>query len=517
MTGRVVLVGAGPGDPDLLTVRAVRELGLADVLLYDALLDPVILELANPACERIDVGKRGDGSKGVAQDEIAALLVAKAREGHHVVRLKGGDPFVFGRGGEEASALREAGIPFEVVPGVTSAIAVPAYAGIPVTDRRYASSVAVITGHRGKDLVDRRIDWEGLARSAETLVILMGTAWIDDIVARIIEGGRDPRTPAAAIASGTTPRQRVVTAPLAELPARIREAGLRAPTITVVGEVTRFRDALAWYERRPLFGKRVLVGRAVHQQGPLATELRRRGADPVVVPLLELVPPEDPQRARVALARAAEYDWLVFTSANAVQFSAPHLPERARMTHVRVACVGPATERAAREAGFAVHAMPSERALPEDLVVAMVAKGSLEGARVLFPRAAVTREALVEGLLCAGARVDAVDVYRTVLPEAARGRVLEAFASGLDIVTLTSASSVRHLLSILETSGRGDALGGVCLACIGPMTARALRDGGYEPHIVADPYTAEGLVDALERHFADEAEERRPWVAPSTR
>ncbi|MGH2901205.1 MAG: uroporphyrinogen-III C-methyltransferase, partial [Solirubrobacteraceae bacterium] len=313
MSGRVYLVGAGPGDPDLLTVRALRELERAEVLLYDALIDPAILLLAPDACERIDVGKRGDGTKGVAQDKIADLMIEKARAGKRVVRLKGGDPFVFGRGGEEATRLRGAGIPFEIVPGITSAIAVPAYAGIPVTDRRLSSSVAVVTGHRGKDEHDHRIDWEGLARSAETLVVLMGTAWLEDIVARIIAGGRDPATPAAAIARGSTPQQRVVVARLQDLPARVRAAALAAPTVIVIGRVVEFREHTAWFERLPLFGRRVLVARAEGQGSELALELRRRAAEPVTVPLLELAPPEDGAPLAAALARAAEYDWIVYT------------------------------------------------------------------------------------------------------------------------------------------------------------------------------------------------------------
>ncbi len=283
--GRAVLVGAGPGDPDLLTVRAVRELERAEVLLYDALIDPVILEYASADCERIDVGKRGDGSRGTSQDRIAELIILKARQGRYVVRLKGGDPFVFGRGGEEASALHEAGIPFEVVPGISSSVAVPAYAGIPVTDRRVSSSIAIVTGHRGKEPTDRRIDWEGLARSAETLVVLMGTAWLEDIVARVLSAGRDPETPAAVIAHGATPRQRVVSASLRELPARVRAAGLGAPAVIVIGEVVRSREQLAWYEARPLFGRRILVPAGEAHSGEVALALRRRGAEPLLLDL----------------------------------------------------------------------------------------------------------------------------------------------------------------------------------------------------------------------------------------
>ena len=345
MSGRVALVGAGPGDPDLLTVRALRELERAEVLLYDALVDPAVLALAKPECERIDVGKRGDGTKGVAQDKIADLLIEKARAGKRVVRLKGGDPFVFGRGGEEASRLRAAGVPFEIVPGVTSALAVPAYAGIPVTDRRLSSSVALVTGHRGKEEFDHRIDWEGLARSAETLVVLMGTAWLDDIAARVIAGGRDPATPVAVISRGTTPRQRVVTARLGEIAARVRAAKLEPPTVIVIGPVVEFREHVAWYELLPLFGRRVLVPRASDQAGELVHGLRARGAEPVPVALLELAPTLASEALAASLARAPECDWIVFTSANAVRFAAPLLP---RPLRARVACVGAQPSCAAR-------------------------------------------------------------------------------------------------------------------------------------------------------------------------
>ncbi len=327
MIGRVVLVGAGPGDPDLLTLRAARELAHAEVLLYDALIEPELLELVPDACERIDVGKRGDGTRSVAIDDIIELMLEKARAGRNVVRLKGGDPFLFGRGGEEATALAAAGIPFEVVPGIPSALAVPAYAGIPITDRRLSSSFAVVTGHRGVRAGDQRIDWEGLSSSADTLVVLMATRWIEEIVERILAGGRDPATPAAMISHGTTPRQRVVSAPLAELPKQVREAGLRAPTVLVVGEVARFRESIAWFEKRPLFSRRVLVTRATERAGELAARLLTRGAEPVRVPLLAFGPPADPEPLVRALDALDRYDWLVYTSATAVRFATPaHCP-----------------------------------------------------------------------------------------------------------------------------------------------------------------------------------------------
>ncbi len=504
MSGHVLLVGAGPGDPDLLTVRALRELERAEVLLYDALIDPVILSLAPGTCERIDVGKRGDGSKGIEQDKIADLMIEKARVGHRVVRLKGGDPFVFGRGGEEVTRLRDAGISFEIVPGVSSAIAVPAYAGIPVTDRRLSSSLAIVTGHRGADEHDHRIDWEGLSRSAETLVILMGTAWVEDIVARVIAGGRDPATPAAAIARGTTPRQRVVVASLEDLPSRMRAAGLEAPAVIVIGQVVEFRDRAAWFEHRPLFGKRVLVARAREQSTELALELRRRAAEPVIVPLLEFVPTADPASLAATLARASAYDWIVYTSANAVRFARPRqeLP-----ASTRIACIGEATARAARASGLRVDLVPTGESTPERLATALESAQPLSGLRVLLPRAELARDTLLRALEARGARVDAVEAYRTHAPEDAGARLSAELACGLDAVVLTSPSSVTHLFDRLTPAQQASLCGRAAFACIGPTTAAALAAtlaGRPARTWTASLQTTTALVDALERGFAEE-------------
>jgi uroporphyrinogen III methyltransferase/synthase len=503
--GRVVLVGAGPGDPDLLTVRAAREIARAEVLLYDALIEPALLALAPDDCERIDVGKRGDGSRGFPQGEIADLMIARAGAGRHVVRLKGGDPFVFGRGGEEATALASAGIEFEVVPGISSAIGVPAYAGIPLTDRRMSSSFAVVTGHRGKAVVDERIDWEGLARSAETLVVLMGTAWLPDIVQRVIAGGRDPNTPAAVIERGTGPGQRVVVAPLHELAERVRVAGLRAPTVIVIGEVVSLRDALAWYEARPLFGRRVLVTRDAREGGEFAARLRARGATPVHVPLLAFLEPADPGPLERALEKIDQYDWLVFTSANGVRAVSRCLQRlghsAADLATIGVACVGPKTEQAAREAGLRAPLVPSRGFLPEDLVEELARAATLSGSRILFPRAREGREALVDGLSEAGAIVETVEAYRTVLPEEAGAALRAAVEEGLDAVTLMSPSAVRHLAELLGSEDFRALARGAVFACIGPTTAAALRERGVDPGVVCKSSTAEALVEALEEYL----------------
>ena len=496
MSGRVVLVGAGPGDPDLLTVRALRELGRAETLLYDALIAPALLELVRPGCERIDVGKRGDGTRGVPQDEIAMLMIQRARAGRYVVRLKGGDPFLFGRGGEEATSLAAAGIPFEIVPGVSSALAVPAYAGIPVTDRRAASSLAVLTGHRAGNREANRTDWEGLARAADTLVIMMGTTWLEDIAARVIAGGRDPATPAAVIANGATAAQRVVRAPLGELAERVREAGLDAPTIVVIGEVVRFHDELSWYEKRPLFGKRVLVLRAEPQRGRLVELLASAGAEPVLVPLLRFEACGDPRGLG-----AERWDWTVFSSANAVRFAAPHLPVPG---HGAIACIGAATARAARSAGLEVDLVPEGPSLPRELAQAMARHADLKGARVLLPQARDARPELAEALAHLGARVESVVVYRNFAPPEAEDRLRAALDEGIDAALLTSPSTVQRLACVVAgRSGFSEFAGRAALVCIGPTTAEALCRAGGEPAVVARTQSDEGLVEALERHYTE--------------
>ena len=316
--GRVVLVGAGPGDPELLTRRGAEALRVADVVVHDALASRELLALAPAHAECIDVGKRGHEETTRPQEEINALLVRLAREGRNVVRLKGGDPFVFGRGGEECSALAAAGVPYEVVPGVSSVIGALAYAGIPVTDRRHAASFAVVTGHKDPTKVSEETRWGELATAADTLVILMGMRNLEALVQRILAGGRAPATPAAAVMEGTLPSQRVVEAPLAELPRRVQEAGLGAPSLIVVGDVVTLRESLAWYEKRPLFGRRVLVTRAEDQADDMVAALRAAGAEAVVTPMIRIAPPESFAAADAALARLGDYDVLLLTSANAI-------------------------------------------------------------------------------------------------------------------------------------------------------------------------------------------------------
>jgi uroporphyrinogen III methyltransferase/synthase len=497
--GRVILVGAGPGDPELLTLRAAACLREADAVVYDALASHSLLDLAPPHALRIDVGKRGHDSPTRPQEEINALLVGLAREGRTVVRLKGGDPFVFGRGGEEASACRAAGVPFEVVPGISSVVGALAYAGIPVTDRRHSASFAVVTGHKDPTAVARETRWELLARAADTLVILMGMRNLEPIVARLLAGGLDPATPAAIVMEGALPTQRVVAAPLGELVARAREAGLAAPAVVVVGHVVRLREELAWFAPRPLEGLRVLVTRSRDQAPELALALRAAGAEPEVVPMIRIEPPADWSAADRALAALASYDGLVFASANAVRAFA----ERARSRGCplagfagRVFCVGPRTAAEARAAGLRVCGVP-ERRDALGLAAAVAAEALPPGSRLLLPRAEAGREALPEGLRAAGAKVDAVAVYRTAAAAVDGPGLCARLAAGeIGAVTFASPSAVRRFAGLLDLPARR-ALAGCLVAAIGPLTAEALRRRGIEPDAVASGAGAAELVAAL--------------------
>jgi uroporphyrinogen III methyltransferase/synthase len=504
--GRVVLVGAGPGDPDLLTLRGADALRVADAVVHDALASKELLAFAPAHAERIDVGKRGHDAPTRSQQEINALLLRLAREGKTVVRLKGGDPFVFGRGGEECSALAAAGIPFEVVPGVSSVIGALAYAGIPITDRRHSASFAVVTGHKDPTKVSEETRWRELATAADTLVILMGMRNLEALVQRIVSGGRAPTTPAAAVMEGTLPRQRVVEAPLAELPRRVAEAGLGAPMVVVVGEVVTLRESLAWYEKRPLFGRRVLVTRAEDQADEMVAALRAAGAEAIVTPMIRIAPPESFSEADAALAQLDRYDVLLITSANAIRRLAARAAERGVLLAdlpARVLCVGPRTAEATLAEGLPVHAFPGERFDAEGLLELIGRECDPRGKRFLFPRAERTREVLLEDLRAAGAEVDAVSVYRT-LPAVADAANLRArlVAGEIDVLSFTSPSTVRGFCELLDPPSRAAAEHAV-VAAIGPVTAEALRKEGLAPDVVPERASALDLVKALARSLAE--------------
>ncbi len=479
MSGRVYLVGAGPGDPGLLTVRARELLAQADVILTDRLVPPGIFD--GLEAEIVDVGKVGGGEQ-VPQDETNRLLVEHARAGRLVVRLKGGDPFVFGRGGEEALLLRRAGIPFEVVPGVTAGVAASAYAGIPVTQRGMAAGVAFVTGHEDPAKPETQLDWPALAAFPGTLVFYMGVRALPRIADRLIAGGRSATEPAAVVQRGTLGDQRVVVSTLAKLPNAALEAKIRAPSITVVGPVAELARELAWLgEARPLAGVGVAVTRARAQASALAGRLRALGADVVEAPAIAIEPLD------TALPTVGDYDLLCVTSPNGATRLLEEVRDARALAGPRIAAIGPGTARALRAGGIEADVVP-ERAIAESLVDAL---RDVPVTRALIVRAQEARDVLPDALRERGAQVDVVALYRTVaapLDVAARAAVESA-----QYVTFTSASSVRNVLDA------GAELHGPRLVSIGPVTSAMLREHGLEPHVEATDHTPDGLVEALLR------------------
>jgi uroporphyrinogen III methyltransferase/synthase len=482
----VYLVGAGPGDPGLLTVRGAELLRRADVVVFDRLSISSLLELAPPGAERINVGK-APGHPTMPQEQINDLLVEHGRRGGTVVRLKGGDPFVFARGGEECDALVAAGVPFEIVPGITSAIAVPAYAGIPVTMRHSSELFTVITGHEDPDK-GGELDWSTVAKLGGTIVVLMGVGRLPKIVGRLLDGGLAPDTPLAAVRWGTRPEQHTVRTTLAGVLDRLDE--LRSPSVIVIGKVAA--KHLDWFERRPLFGRTVVVTRAREQASALVEQLRLAGADTVEVPSIEIVEPPDGGAARRSAAAAVgSYDWLVFTSANGVERFLPELRDARALAGVLVAAIGPGTADALRARNIVADLVP-ERFVAESLLEAFPARPP-GGGRVLLARAKVARDVLPDGLRAAGWHVDVVDVYETV--PVPLSDTTSAALRRADIVTFTSSSTVERFL---EAAG-ADAVPPV-VACIGPVTADTARAHGLTVDVVADVHTIPGLVAALVAH-----------------
>ncbi|KJS33177.1 MAG: HemD protein [Desulfatitalea sp. BRH_c12] len=501
-TGKVYLVGAGPGDPELITVKGARCIAEAEVLIYDYLAAKALLTHARPDCECIYVGKKG-GDHTLAQTEINRLIVAKAQTGKTVTRLKGGDPFIFGRGGEEAEELVAAGIDFEIVPGVTSAIAAPAYAGIPLTHRQFTSTVAFITGHEDPTKAGSNIDWESLAKGIGTLVFLMGVKNLPHIVDRLRHYGRPAHTPAALVRWGTTFRQQTVTGTLADIVARARAAGIGAPAIIVIGEVVTLRDSLQWFERRPLLGKRIVVTRARAQASDLTRRLNALGADCLECPTIEVVAPESFAPLDSAIASLPGYDWVIFTSVNGVdaffdRLALQGLDARA-MGHVRTAAIGPATAERLKRHGLNTDILPET--YQAESVIDAFAKEPLQGLRILLPRAKEARTILPEQLSRMGARVDEVPAYRTVQAGKNEAELMARLQEGaIDMVTFTSSSTVRNFKALLPATAQ-DALHGAAVACIGDITAETAVALGFKVAIVADVFTIDGLCDAIVKYY----------------
>lgn len=504
MAGMVYLVGAGPGDYRLISLKAVECLKQADVVVYDRLADDRILQWAPDDAEYIYVGK-ASSNHTMKQEDINQLLVDKAKEGKCVVRLKGGDPFVFGRGGEEGLLLQENGLLFEIVPGITSAISVPAYAGIPVTHRAVATSFAVVTGHEDPTKGKSNMRWEHLATGVDTLVFLMGVANLPHITAKLIENGRPADTPAAVIRWGTKPEQRVLMTTVGTAAEDVAKAGLKPPAIFIVGDVVNLREKLRWFDEpktHPLFGKTVLVTRARSQASKLTARLEQLGAKVIETPVIRIEDPADDYAALdSAIGNLSDYQWLIFTSVNGVEHFFARLlaagKDARAMGYAKVAAIGSATAEKLKAYGIIADVLPQEfRA--EGVLEAL--KGTLPPhAKILLPRAQEAREILPEKLREQGALVDVVPAYRTVAA-AVDGEALKAQLAGgeIDLVTFTSSSTVTNLIQIV---GSAAALAGVKTAAIGPVTADTANKNGIEPDIVAKKYTIDGLVEAIKENM----------------
>ncbi|MCG6892736.1 MAG: uroporphyrinogen-III C-methyltransferase [Desulfobacteraceae bacterium] len=501
--GTVYLVGAGPGDPDLITVKGLECIRTADVVIYDYLASPQLLRNVRHDAEVLYVGKKG-GDHTLSQEGINRLLVEKARKGFRVARLKGGDPFIFGRGGEEAEVLVQAGIPFEVVPGVTSAVAAPAYAGIPLTHRDHTATLALVTGHEDPTKQESNIDWSALS-GIGTLVFLMGVKNLPRIVERLLEEGRPPETPVAAVRWGTTAAQQTVTGDLRTIAGAVKAAGLKAPAIIVVGEVVHLREKLRWFENRPLFGKRIVVTRARHQASELVARLAALGAECIECPAIRIVPPESWAPLDAAVASLGDYHWLVFTSVNGVRFFFERLfalgKDVRSLGHLKTAVIGPATRDRLLEFGLRADILPeSYRA---ESVVEAFRTEEVRDRRILLPRAEEARSVLPEELGRMGAHVDDVTVYRTERePESTATLQQRLRERTVDAVTFTSSSTVRNFLDMLppETQSK-NLLQGVVLASIGPVTTETAEASGLSIRVTAETYTIEGLCEALVRSF----------------
>ncbi len=501
--GIVYLVGAGPGDPDLITVKGLRCIQTADVLIYDYLAAKAFLNRVQNNCECIYVGKKG-GDHTLSQDGINDLIVEKAAAGKVVTRLKGGDPFIFGRGGEEAEVLVAAGIPFEIVPGVTSAIAAPAYAGIPLTHREFTSTLAFVTGHEDPTKETSGIDWPSLARGIGTLVFFMGVKNLPHIVDRLIRNGRAAETPVALVRWGTTPRHRTVTGTLQNIVARAQTAGMKAPAIIVVGKVVELRDTLQWFEKRPLLGKRIVITRARAQASDLVRKLTEMGADCLECPTIEVVAPDSWKPLDQSIDNIKQYDWLVFTSVNGVRYFFERLFKKgldARVLgNMGTAAIGPATEQALLQYGITTDILP--QTYQAESVVEAFSREKLKGRKVLLPRAKEARAVLPEELRRMGAHVDEVTAYRTVQATDNRNTLIEDLKNGkIDMVTFTSSSTAKNFKALLP-DGDQEWLNHVTVASIGPITAETAQSLGFVSTVVADTFTIDGLCNAILSFYA---------------
>jgi uroporphyrinogen III methyltransferase / synthase len=501
--GKVYLIGAGPGDPGLITVKGLECVQKADVVIYDYLANERLLEHRRPDAELIYVGKQGSRHT-LPQEEINGLIVRRAKEGKVVARLKGGDPFIFGRGGEEAEELVDNGIPFEVVPGVTAATAVPTYAGIPLTHRDHTASVAFVTGHEDPTKPESRVHWDRIATGIGTLVFFMGMKNLQNIVDNLVLHGRSEDTPVALIQWGTRTDQKVVTGILKDIVPKVKEAKLGPPAIIVVGEVVTLRNKLNWFESKPLFGKRIVVTRSRDQASVFAEALIDRGATPIEFPSIGVVPPASWEELDAALDTLATYQWIIFTSANAIRFFFERLRSRGmdiRSLHAnRICVVGPKTAEALEQYSLKADLVPAE--FKAEGVLTALGNEQVKGRKFLIPRAKVARELIPERLREQGAEVTVATAYENVRPASDVDRVRKLFAERkIAAVTFTSSSTVHNFVEMLGQKEYIKLMDGIAVACIGPVTAKTAEEYGMKADIMPKDYTIPALVDAMVEYY----------------
>ncbi|HUK56693.1 MAG TPA: uroporphyrinogen-III C-methyltransferase [Nitrospiria bacterium] len=501
-TGRIYLIGAGPGDPGLLTIKGKACIEQADVIVYDYLANEEFLRYARPQAERIFAGKKG-GETHLGQGDINRLLIEKARRGKIVVRLKGGDPFIFGRGGEEAAAAAAAGIPFEIVPGVTAAVGVPAYAGIPLTHRDVASLVTFVTGHEDPDKRDGYVPWNQLPDRG-TLVFFMGLSNLAEIARQLIQHGRTPQTPVAVVRWGTKPEQRTVVGVLENIVEKVQTEALRPPGLIIVGEVVKLREQLNWFEGRPLFGKRILVTRARDQATEFTDLLKLYGADPVEFPTIEIVPPESWEALDGAIRDIEGYHWVIFTSVNGVLYFLERLRNGGKdvraLKGIKLCAIGPRTAQEIERMGIRVDLMPDDYVA--EALIEQMGRKDLRDQRILIPRAEVARDVLPDALTRMGARVDVVTAYRTVRPTRDLAWVKNLLQGRqISVITFTSSSTVRNFVEMFEPGEARRLLNSAVVACIGPITAKTAEEHGLSVHILPKDSTIPSLAQAIVEHF----------------
>lgn len=503
MKTKVYLVGAGPGDPGLITVKGRDCIATADVIIYDYLAAPALLTHARKNAQLIYVGKKG-GDHTLPQDQINQLLVEKAKQGLTVCRLKGGDPFIFGRGGEEIEELIAAGIDFEVVPGVTSAIAAPAYAGIPLTHRRLTSSVTFVTGHEDPAKETSSINWHALATTGGTLVFFMGVKNLANITGQLLHFGMPAHTPVALVRWGTTPSQQTITGTLETIQSVAEAAAIKPPSLIVVGDVVSCRETMKWFENRPLFGKRIVVTRARSQASDMVARLTELGANCVECPVIKVVPADDYKALDEVILKIKDYDWLVFTSVNGVDYFFNKLFENGKdvrcLGNLKTAVIGPATAERLKTYGITTDILPES--FRAESIVDAFKNETVSGKKILLPRAKEARTILPQELIKMGAQVDEIHVYKTIL-DADQGQTLIKLleAGEIDIITFTSSSTVTNFKSLLPTDRFDALIKSVTIASIGPITSETAQKNGFTVHISAEEYTIPGLCEAILKYY----------------